>query len=218
VLIVRLEVGPLVSNAYLLRDDDDEEGAVIDPGAEGNRIVQRCRAEGIVPRLLINTHGHVDHIGANAALKAAFPDALLCVGARDAGRLTDPVANLTALFGGSAGGPAPDVLLEDGDELPFGAVTLRVIETPGHTPGGICLLAPDESPPQLFCGDLVFRRGVGRSDLPGGDPEALAGSIRRRVFTLPGETVIWPGHGQSTTVEEERLENPFVGSAAQLHR
>ena len=92
-LIIRLEVGPLASNAYLVRDNGGEEGAVIDPGAEGDRIVQRCRTEGIVPRLLINTHGHVDHIGANASLKAAFPDALLCVGARDADRLTDPVAN-----------------------------------------------------------------------------------------------------------------------------
>jgi len=217
VLIIRLEVGPLASNAYLVRDNGGEEGAVIDPGAEGDRIVQRCRTEGIVPRLLINTHGHVDHIGANAALKAAFPDALLCVGARDADRLTDPVANLTALFGGSASGPAPDVLLEDGQELRFGSVALRIIETPGHTPGGVCLLAPDESPPQLFCGDLIFRRGVGRSDLPGGDPEELAASIKQRILTLPDETTIWPGHGEGTTVGEERIENPFIGSAAQLH-
>jgi len=217
VLIIRLEVGPLASNAYLVRDDEGEEGVVIDPGAEGDRIVQRCRTEGIVPRLLINTHGHVDHIGANAALKAAFPDALLCVGARDADRLTDPVANLTALFGGSASGPAPDVLLEDGQELRFGSVALRVIETPGHTPGGVCLLAPDESPPQLFCGDLIFRRSVGRSDLPGGDPEELAASIRQRILTLPDETTIWPGHGEGTTVGEERIENPFIGSAAQRH-
>ena len=139
------------------------------------------------------------------------------MGARDADRLTDPVANLTALFGGSASGPAPDVLLEDGQELRFGSVALRIIETPGHTPGGVCLLAPDESPPQLFCGDLIFRRGVGRSDLPGGDPEELAASIKQRILTLPDETTIWPGHGEGTTVGEERIENPFIGSAAQLH-
>ncbi|MHC5033718.1 MAG: MBL fold metallo-hydrolase, partial [Planctomycetota bacterium] len=152
--VIRLEVGSFATNAYLLRDGDSEAGAVIDPGGEGGRIVETCRAEGLAPQFIINTHGHVDHIGANRALKAAFPDAVLCIGARDAARLQDPVANLTAIFGDAEATFEAELLLEDGQELRFGAVALKVIETPGHTPGSISLLAGEEDPPQLFCGDL----------------------------------------------------------------
>ncbi len=210
-VIVALEVGPLLSNAYLLKDEGGEAGAVIDPGAEGERIVARCRSEGLVPHFIINTHGHIDHVGANAALKEAFPGAPLCIGARDADRLTDAAGNLADLFGVPATSRPADMLLEEGRELRFGSVVLQVVETPGHTPGGVCLLAADESPPQLFCGDLVFRLGVGRADLPGGSARELAASIRTRVLTLPDETVIWPGHGPKTTVGAERSENPYLG-------
>lgn len=217
VMIICLEVGPLASNAYLLKDDDCEAGVVIDPGAEGERIAERCRVEGLAPRFIINTHGHIDHIGANAALKEAFPEAALCIGAGDADRLADPVGNLASLFGGRANSPPADMLLEDGQELRFGSVALRVLETPGHTPGGISLLTVNENPPQLFCGDLVFWQGVGRTDLPGGSHAELAAAIQSRVLTLPDETVIWPGHGQRTTVGEERFENPFLSSMDSHH-
>jgi glyoxylase-like metal-dependent hydrolase (beta-lactamase superfamily II) len=210
VKVIRLEVGSFAANAYLLMDFESEAGAVIDPGGEGERIVETCRTEGLAPRFIINTHGHVDHISANAALKAAFPDALLCIGARDAARLQDPVANLAAVFGDPEACPEAELLLEDGQELTFGAVVLKAIETPGHTPGSICLLAGQEDPPQLFCGDLIFRQGVGRTDLPGGDWQALLDSIRSKVLTLPDQTVLWPGHGDMTTLGEERRENPFL--------
>lgn len=194
-IVIRLEVGPLAANTYLLKDGEGRAGAVIDPGDEGDRIVRRCRQEGLEPRFIINTHGHIDHVGANEALKEAFPEAALCIGAGDAGRLAD-------------------VLLKDGQELTFGSVTLTVLATPGHTPGGICLLARDEEPPQLFCGDLVFREGVGRTDLPGGNSSELVSSIRQKVLTLPDETVLWPGHDEGTTVGHERLHNPFLNSSA----
>ena len=210
-MIVQLEVGPLGSNAYLLKDEaGGGGGAVIDPGAEGERIVERCRREGLTPAYVIDTHGHVDHTGANGPLKAAFPEARLCVGAADAPMLADPVASLAALLGAAADGPAPDLLLEDGQMLELGSVALEVLATPGHTPGSICLLARDEGPAQLFCGDLVFRDGVGRTDLPGGSRQQLEASIRRRVLTLPDETVLWPGHGEATTVGRERRSNPFL--------
>ena len=215
-IVIPLEVGPLAANAYLLREDDGPGGAVIDPGDEGDRIVERCRTEGLEPRLIINTHAHMDHIAANGDLKDAFPEAELCIGAGDAERLADPVGNLSAMFGRSDAGPAPDRLLEDGEGVGFGSVALTVLATPGHTPGGICLLARDESPPQLFCGDLVFRLGVGRTDLPGGSWHDLDAAIRGKVFCLPDDTVIWPGHGPPTTVAQERQDNPFVGSAGPL--
>jgi glyoxylase-like metal-dependent hydrolase (beta-lactamase superfamily II) len=210
VTVIRLQVGPLCSNAYLLRGKAEAAGVVIDPGAEGERIASRCRAEGLEPLFIINTHGHVDHAGANAVLKAAFPDAQLAVGVGDADMVTDPAASLAAAFGGPSGNCAPDLLLEDGQELRFADAVLTVLETPGHTPGSICLLARQQGPPQLFCGDLVFRGGVGRTDLPGGDRDALAASIREKVLTLPDETVLWPGHGEKTTVGRERRENPFL--------
>ena len=209
-LIVRLEVGPLCANAYLVKDEGSQEGVVIDPGAEGLRIVERCRQEGLEPRHIVDTHGHVDHVGANRALKEAFPDAQLCIGAGDASMLTDAVASLAVLFGGAECGPPADALLEDGQELQFGSSVLEVVATPGHTPGGICLRGDRAGEPQLFCGDLVFRGGVGRTDLPGGDAGQLMASIRRRVLTLPDRTVLWPGHGEPTTVGQERQYNPFL--------
>ncbi len=206
--VFRLEVGPLASNAYLACDGT--AGAVVDPGAEGARIVERCRKEGIEPSFIVNTHGHVDHVGADAALKEAFPDAELCIGAGDAAMLGDAARNLSAFVGAALQAPAPDRLLSEGDELTFGDVTLKVIETPGHTPGGICLLAEAADPPQLFCGDLIFRQGVGRTDFPGGSWEQLMASIRQKVLTLPDRTALWPGHGPPTTVGAERSENPFL--------
>ena len=214
-LIVRLEVGPLCANAYQVRDEGSEAGVVIDPGAEGPRIAERCRREGLAPLYIVNTHGHVDHAGANGALKEAFPAARLCIGAADAPMLTDAAASLAALFGGSGDGPPADVLLEDGQELGFGSCVLKVLAAPGHSRGGVCLLDERSDVPQLFCGDLIFRGGVGRTDLPGGDAEQLMASIRERVLTLPDRTVLWPGHGEPTTVGRERRHNPFLASERQ---
>jgi glyoxylase-like metal-dependent hydrolase (beta-lactamase superfamily II) len=204
VRITRLEVGLLAANTYLVKDDETEAGAVIDPGAEGDRIAARCRQEGLRPQFIINTHGHVDHVGGDAALKRAFPEAALCIGSRDADMLRSTARELAALFGGRSDGPAADILLGEGRRLTFGACVLDVIETPGHTPGGVCLLAREETPQQLFCGDLVFRGDFGRFDLPGGSYEEIVESIRRKVLTLPDDTVLWPGHGDQTTVGEER--------------
>jgi len=212
VLVIRLVLGPLETNVYLLRDPGSGAGAVVDPAGEAGRIVERCREERLTPEYIVNTHAHVDHVGANAGLKEAFPAAVLCMGEEEAGTLADPVANLSAAFGLAAGGPEPDLWLREGDELRFGTVVMEVLETPGHTPGGISLLARGGGIPQLFCGDVLFRRGVGRTDLPGGDWAAVVDSIRRKLFTLPDGTVVWPGHGERTTIGEEKRENPFVAA------
>lgn len=208
--VIRLEVGDMPTNAYLLKDEREAAGVVVDPGGDADKIARRCAAEGIAPLYIVNTHGHIDHIGANATLSAHYPDALLCIGAADAPRLLDPLANLSAALGMSDGAPKPDLLLQEGDRLEFGASALEVLETPGHTPGGISLLARGGTPAQLFCGDALFRRGMGRTDLPGGDAQALLDSIEEKIFALPDETVVWPGHGEPTTVGEEKRENPFL--------
>ena len=128
--------------------------------------------------------------------------------------LRKPSRRLLANLPGWKAGPRADVLLEDGAELELGAAVLTVLATPGHTAGSVCLLARGETPPQLFCGDLIFHGDVGRTDLPGGSSAQLLASIREKVLTLPDETVLWPGHGEETTVGEERRHNEFLQSDA----
>jgi glyoxylase-like metal-dependent hydrolase (beta-lactamase superfamily II) len=210
VKVIRLQVGPLQTNCYLVRGGEGPAGAVIDPGGDAGRIVDRCAEEDIRPELILNTHAHMDHIGANGALKDEFPEAELCIGRREAGNLEEPGANLSAMFGIPVSSPPADREVGDGQAVEFGDVVLRVVETPGHTPGHVCFLARDEDPPQLFCGDLVFRGGVGRTDFPGGSTQRLRESIREKVLSLPDETVLWPGHGERTTVGRERRSNPFL--------
>ncbi len=208
--VVRLVVGPLATNAYLVSDDGDPAAIVVDPGGEPDRIVTECRALGLSPSYIVNTHGHADHMAANEQVMRAFPDATLCVGAGDAERLRDAVGNLSAAFGSALSAPAPDLCLTEGDLLCAGRLRFEVLETPGHTPGSICLLARSEDPPVLFSGDLLFRRGVGRTDLPGGDSAELLASLRDKVLTLPHDTVVWPGHGEPTTVGQERSGGAFL--------
>jgi len=216
--VIRLQVGPLATNAYVAWDGSGPECVVIDPGAEGERIVARCRAEGLTAKFIVNTHAHVDHIGANAELKRAFPDAVLCIGERDAPRLGDAAGSLAAMFGVEATGQAPDLLLHAGQRLSVGAVELTVLETPGHTPGAICLLRRDGGRGQLFSGDLVFRGSVGRTDLPGGSEAELWRSVRTAVLPLPDDTIIWPGHGEPTTLGEERAWLAAAGQVLERER
>ena len=203
--ITCLTVGLLETNCYLVRDAATGEGALIDPGAEAPRIVEACAQESLEPGLIVNTHGHADHVGADAELKRRYPSARLCIGRGEAELLGEPVRNLSAMLGLEGAGVEPDALLDEGQELRFGQCVLRVMQTPGHTPGSICLLAPDERPQVVFCGDLIFQGGVGRVDLPGGDAAALRRSIEHRILKLPGETVLLPGHGPPTTVQEAQL-------------
>ncbi len=208
--VLRLEVGPLTTNAYLVIDRAARTGFIIDPGGGAERIVSRCRSEELEPRFIVNTHAHADHIAANRELCRAFPEADLCIGSSEAPALRDGAQNLADAFGLSAESPPPDILLEEGQCLEAGDIRLEVLDTPGHTPGSISLLSREEEPPQLFCGDLLFRRGVGRVDLPGGDVDALRDSIRRKVYALPDSTEVWPGHGPKTTVGQEKRHNPFL--------
>ena len=207
---IRLVVGPLGTNCYVVLDEDSGAGAVIDPGADAEKIIRCCEKRKITPTHIIDTHAHCDHTGANAPLKDRCADALLCIGEKDAALLRDAGRNLSLAFGVEVGSVEPDLLLTDGQELAVGSLTLKVLETPGHTPGGISLLAAGEDPPVLFCGDLVFAGSVGRTDLPGGDMAVLQASIREKLLSLPPQTVIRPGHGPKTTLGEEQRSNPFL--------
>ncbi len=209
--VTRLVVGELQVNCYVLSPGDGSgEAAVIDPGGEADKIAEVCRKKDLTPRYIINTHGHHDHIGADAEVTEQFPDAEFCIGEDEKDLLLDPEKNLSAGLGPGYTPPEPDRLLADGDRLELGDVTLEVMDTPGHTTGHVALAARHDAETVVFCGDLLFAGSVGRTDLPGGDAETLARSVKDKILTLPDDTTLLPGHGPETTVRQEKQSNPFV--------
>lgn len=198
-------VGALETNCYLVYDEETRECAVIDPGADHEKIVAAIADLELKPVIVLNTHGHVDHIGANSDIvqKYAVP---LAMHAADTGMLKVSDYIELSLLLGARNSPAPDRLLAEGDEIAVGRTSLRVLHTPGHTPGSVGFVHGGV----LFSGDTLFCGGVGRTDLPGGSWKDLERSIRERILRLPGETVVLPGHGPWTTVEQERSSNPFL--------
>jgi hydroxyacylglutathione hydrolase len=205
VIVRQLAVGPIQTNCYLVADEATAAAAVIDPGGDVEAILAAAGETGVDIQYVINTHAHFDHTAGNTDLIAATR-AELAIHAADAPLLAQGGgADLFGIFGVSS--PKPDLLLKEGDVLQFGETRLLVIHTPGHTPGGISLYVHSDG--VVFCGDCLFYDGIGRTDLPGGDYDTLMASIAR-LLALPDETVIYPGHGPATTVEQEKENNPFV--------
>jgi glyoxylase-like metal-dependent hydrolase (beta-lactamase superfamily II) len=204
--VERLPVGAFQANCYLAHDGASGEGCVIDPGAEEERILARVAALGFHPRYVLLTHAHGDHIAAVPAVAAALRCPVY-VHPADAAMLRSPAANLSALAGMPVSADVPFRTYQDGDVLPLGGKSIRVLHTPGHSAGGVSLyVAPDV----VFTGDALFRRSIGRTDFPGGSYELLRRSIEEKIFTLGDGVVVYPGHESPTTVGEERRENPFL--------
>ncbi len=198
-------VGGLETNCYLVFCPGTRACVVIDPGADPEKIIPVIAEEELHPILLINTHGHLDHIGANRDIKEKFNVPLL-IHALDKD-LLGRMQNLElSLFLGATDSPPADRLIQDGDEIAVGKGTLRVLHTPGHTPGSVGLLGDGF----LLSGDTLFFEGVGRTDLPGGNARHLERSIREKIMTLPDDIVVLPGHGPLTTIGQERQNNAFL--------
>lgn len=194
-----LQVGPIGTNCYLLEDEHTNTAAVVDPGDEADRILAQAREDGVEIKLILLTHAHYDHTTGVAGLLKALPGIPVYLHPDDAARLGSPV------FPPLGADPKP---YGDGDVVKVGGIDVQVIHTPGHTPGGVCLMAGDA----LFTGDTLFQGSMGRTDLPGGSYEELMASLKR-LAGLPGDYHVLPGHMDLSTLEAERKGNYYMQQA-----
>jgi glyoxylase-like metal-dependent hydrolase (beta-lactamase superfamily II) len=201
---------PFDENTYVVWLPGRTDALVIDPGLEPELILDLLRDEGLRAAAILNTHGHADHIGGNAALKEAFPEAPLVIGANETALLADPEANLSAPFGMPITSPPAEQTVREGDVVETAGIRLEVLDVPGHSPGHVVFVVRTR-PVTVFGGDVLFRGSIGRYHFPGSDGRLLLEGIRGKVFALPGDSVVYPGHGPVTTVGHEKRTNPFVG-------
>jgi glyoxylase-like metal-dependent hydrolase (beta-lactamase superfamily II) len=208
---------PFDQVAYVVWQQGRTDALVVDPGFDTDGLKRLLSRHGLRPAAILNTHGHADHIAGNAAMKQAYPEAPLVIGRNEAFLLTDPTANLSAPFGLPLTSPPADRLVGDGERLDLAGLSFVAREIPGHSPGSLVYICEEFKPPFVLGGDVLFAGSVGRVDFPGGSGRALVSGIRSKLFSLPDETVVFPGHGPPTTVGAERRTNPFVGENAGLY-
>jgi len=201
---------PFAENTYVLWVEGRADAVVIDPGLEPELILQFLKDRQLRPAVILNTHGHGDHIGGNEALKQAYPDAPLIIGVNDEPLLTDSAANMSAPFGFEIISPPADQLVKEGDQLEFAGIVFDVLDVPGHSPGHVAYVLRGQ-PLWVFGGDVLFQGSIGRTDFPGASHRLLLEGIRSKLFTLPDESEVYPGHGEPTTIGEEKRSNPFDG-------
>jgi glyoxylase-like metal-dependent hydrolase (beta-lactamase superfamily II) len=206
--IEQREVGFMAVFCYVVACPDTKEAMVIDPAGDEEAIVQSAEDRGLALKYIVNTHGHADHTCGNGRVQE-LTGAKIIMHTLDEQMFNTPEGHAMARQWGFALSPPADILVEDGDRITIGHVSLEVIHTPGHSPGGICLYAPGH----VFTGDTLFVSGIGRTDLPGASMHQFMKAIKERLMTLPGDTVVWPGHNYgprpSSTIEIEKQTNPW---------
>lgn len=205
--INQLVVGVCQTNCYIIYNKDTNEAMIVDPGDQAEDISMRCRMLGVVPKAILLTHGHFDHMMAAGKLKEEFHIPIYAA-EKEAPLLADARANLSAMWARPVC-IKPDCLVKEGDELDICGFSITVIETPGHTIGGVCFYIPEEE--VLLSGDTLFCGSFGRTDFPTGSMSVLARSIREKLFQLPDVTQVYPGHESSTTIGYEKRYNPLGG-------
>jgi len=205
-IIKEIAVGPLMANCFIAGCKKTKEAVVIDPGGDADRILSALAASELTVKYIINTHGHFDHVSGNADMKNAT-NADILIHPLDAPMLGKLSQN-AAFFGISVeDSPSCDQTIEEGETVSFGEIGLKVIHTPGHTPGGISLYSDGI----VFVGDTLFSGSIGRTDFPGGDYDTLISSIQEKLFALGDDVRVLNGHGPETSIGREKQYNPFVG-------
>ena len=199
--------GMLGVNTYLAVDEETNKGFIVDPGGYNPMLTKKVQDDNVIIEYIIITHGHADHICGVNAHRRDFPDARIVANAAEEPMLNDENFNMSASFG-TPDTVKPDILVNDGDEINVGSITLKFFHTPGHSPGGMCIYSEKDN--VVFCGDTLFRQSVGRTDFPGCSFSELMSSIKEKLFTLPDNTNVFPGHMGPTTIEFEKRNNPFV--------
>ena len=203
-----LILGAYETNCYVLRKNKDSKDClVIDPGLEAGELLEFLDEQKLNPAAVLLTHGHIDHIAGVTAIRSRFPKIKVYIHNLDAGMLTEPNTNLSAMTGSAFVTEPEDVSLQEGEIIDLATVKLLVLHTPGHTPGGISLYSKENG--VAFVGDTLFAGSIGRTDFPGGGMSQLLESVREKLFTLPEETKAYPGHGPETTIAAEKAHNPF---------
>lgn len=203
--VIQLQVGHLGTNCYIVYCEKTLKAGVIDPGGSADAILSEINKNKLTVEYIINTHGHADHITANDTIQQAT-GAKVLIHHEDAEMLTNAQGNLSVFIGGGIVCQAADQLLKHNDTIAIGNIKLTVLHTPGHTPGGICLL----SDKILIAGDTLFAESIGRTDFPGGSHSQLINSIKANLLSLEDDVTVLPGHGPETTIGWERTHNPFI--------
>lgn len=198
-------VGPIDVNCYIVQDTETKQGMVVDPGGDGESLWKYIQSEGIKIQVIVNTHGHGDHIGAVDFLRQKT-GAPFMLHADDAQMVLDAKQNLSAYMGFAVTTKPADALLSDGQVLSVGGLQFKVLHTPGHSPGGVCLLGEGV----LFSGDSLFAESVGRCDFPGASAQQLLASLKEKLLNLPKDTKVYPGHGPATSIGWEKMHNPYL--------
>ena len=203
--IIAMEVGVIGTNCYVVINEEQKKGVVIDPGGDADQILEKIKQKGITIEAIFLTHGHSDHIMAVDEVREVT-GAKVYISEADADMLTKASSNLSVYMGAGREFKAADEFLIDGETITAAGLKFQVVATPGHTKGGICLLCGDT----VFCGDTIFSESIGRTDLPGGSYSQIMQSIKKKIMVLPDEMKLLPGHGPATTIGWERRRNPFL--------
>ncbi len=200
-----MTVGSYLSNCYIVGSDETKEAAIIDPGAQFEKIDNKLKELGLIAKIIILTHAHGDHIGAVKNFVEIYGTKVY-IHEEDKDMLKDPEKNFSKGIIGKSISITPDVELKDGDVIDLGGLKFEIIHTPGHTRGGICIKVENI----MMTGDTLFNRSIGRTDFPGGSFDDIITSIREKIFKYDDETVVYPGHNSPSTIKSEKMGNPFL--------
>lgn len=200
-------VGELETNCYMIYRKGQNKMVIVDPGDNGMFLLNKCWELSMTPEVILLTHGHFDHILGVEDIKRAFPEVKVVAGEEEKEMLEDPALNLSADYGRPCKVDA-DQYVKDGDILSFAGISFQVIYTPGHTSGSVCYLIEEEE--ALISGDTLFLESLGRTDFPTGSQSMIVKSIKERLFPLPEDTLVYPGHGEITSIGHEKVKNPVA--------